>query len=77
MIIEHPDIEQRLRHEVLNTVGSRRSPTSEDFRKMKYLRSFLNGMIQTYVCIISLMIDIIRGAETLCYGVSGASIIIF
>lgn len=42
MLAEHPDILQRLRKEVLSTVGTRR-PTYDDIRDMKYLRAFING----------------------------------
>jgi hypothetical protein len=44
MLIEHPDIERRLREEILTTIGSERSPTIEDLRKLRYLKAFLNGM---------------------------------
>jgi len=43
MLIEHREMEQRLRQEILEKVGSERSPTSEDIRELKYLRAFLNG----------------------------------
>ncbi|KAF5354121.1 hypothetical protein D9756_007165 [Leucocoprinus leucothites] len=40
----HPDIEQRLRQEILEKVGSERSPTIEDIRELRYLRAFLNAL---------------------------------
>lgn len=43
MLIEHPEVERRLRKEMLERVGSKRSPTSEDIRGMRYLKAFLNG----------------------------------
>lgn len=43
MLIEHPEMEKRLRQEILEKVGSERSPTIEDIRELKYLRAFLNG----------------------------------
>ncbi|KAJ3576017.1 hypothetical protein NP233_g717 [Leucocoprinus birnbaumii] len=48
MLIEHPDIEQRLRNEIIEKVGSERNPTSEDIRELKYLRAFLNEVLRLY-----------------------------
>ena len=42
MLAEHPEFAQRLRKEVMDTVGLRR-PTPDDIRDMKYLRAFING----------------------------------
>ncbi|GJE94254.1 cytochrome P450 [Phanerochaete sordida] len=47
MLAEHPKILQRLRKEVLDTVGSRR-PTYDDIRDMKYLRAFINEVLRMY-----------------------------
>lgn len=50
MLAEHPTVFQRLRAEVLETVGSTRAPTYDDIRSMKYMRAFLNGMFLLGVC---------------------------
>ena len=42
MLAEHPEFAQRLRQEVIETVGMRR-PTYDDIRDMKFLRAFING----------------------------------
>ena len=39
----YPDITKRLREEVLEKVGTARSPTYDDIRDMKFLRAFING----------------------------------
>lgn len=51
MLIEHPDIEQRLRQEILEKVGSERSPTIEDIRELRYLRAFLNEVLRLYAIV--------------------------
>ncbi|EKM75106.1 hypothetical protein AGABI1DRAFT_132556 [Agaricus bisporus var. burnettii JB137-S8] len=51
MLIEHPDMQQRLRQEILETIGSERCPTIEDLRKMKYLRAFLNEVSRLYAIV--------------------------
>jgi hypothetical protein len=43
MLTSHPNALEKLRAEVLSTVGSSRAPTPEDFRDMKYMRAVLNG----------------------------------
>ncbi|CAK5275913.1 unnamed protein product [Mycena citricolor] len=47
MLAEHPRISDRLRSEILNTVGNNR-PTHEDIKKMPYLRAFLNETLRMY-----------------------------
>nr|BAL05190.1 cytochrome P450 [Phanerodontia chrysosporium] len=47
MLAEHPDILQRLRKEILDTVGTRR-PTYDDIRDMKYLRAFISEVLRIY-----------------------------
>ena len=47
MLAEHPDILQRLRKEIHDTVGTRR-PTYDDIRDMKYLRAFINEVLRMY-----------------------------
>jgi cytochrome P450 len=44
MLTQHPDIAQRLREEILNTVGRGR-PTFDQMKQMKYLRAFINGTL--------------------------------
>lgn len=46
MMTQHPDMAQRIREEVLKTVGQAR-PTYEDMKNMKYLRAFINGTYLT------------------------------
>ncbi|KAJ7080558.1 cytochrome P450 [Mycena crocata] len=48
MLAGHPVILARLRSEILNTVGSTRTPTPDDFREMKYLRAILNETMRLY-----------------------------
>ena len=43
MLSEHPDIENRLRQEVLDKVGPTDRPTYDNMREMKFMRAFLNG----------------------------------
>jgi cytochrome P450 len=45
MLAENPQVLQRLRAEILEKVGPTRRPTFDDFREMKYLRAFINGMV--------------------------------
>jgi hypothetical protein len=49
MMTQHPDMAQRVREEVLKTVGYAR-PTYEDVKNMKYLRAFINGLYLT-ICL--------------------------
>ncbi|KAJ7062885.1 cytochrome P450 [Mycena amicta] len=48
MLAEHPEILEKLRAEILETVGTSRMPTYDDFRNMKYLRAFLNETLRLY-----------------------------
>ncbi|KAJ7230074.1 cytochrome P450 [Mycena pura] len=48
MLAEHPDIVERLRHEILSIVGSSKMPTYDDLRSMKYLRAFINETLRLY-----------------------------
>jgi hypothetical protein len=45
MLAEHPEIVDRLRKEILDTVGSSKMPTYDDLRGMKYMRAFINGVL--------------------------------
>lgn len=51
MLIEHPEVEQRLRQEILEKVGPERNPTSEDIRALKYLKAFLNEVMRLYAIV--------------------------
>ena len=44
MLTEHPDMARRLREEILSTAGQGK-PTFEQMREMKYLRAFINGVL--------------------------------
>jgi hypothetical protein len=44
MLTQHPDIARRLREEILNKIGHGR-PTFEQMKEMKYLRAFINGVL--------------------------------
>ena len=44
MLSQHPDVEKRLRTEIVEKVGLRENPTIEKMREMKYTRAFLNGV---------------------------------
>ncbi|KAF7343938.1 hypothetical protein MVEN_01682500 [Mycena venus] len=48
MLAEHPHMEERLRKEILDVVGSSRMPTYDDLRNMKYLRAFINETLRLY-----------------------------
>lgn len=48
MLAEHPDIENRLRQEVLDKVGPAARPTYDDMRDMRFMRAFLNGDIVSF-----------------------------
>jgi hypothetical protein len=50
MLADHPHVLQKLRTEILATVGSSRAPTSDDFRDMKYLRAVLDGTMPISAC---------------------------
>jgi hypothetical protein len=43
MLVEHPDIENRLRQEVFDKVGPTGRPTYDSMREMRFMRAFLNG----------------------------------
>ena len=43
MLTQHPDIETRLREEILKFVGPTATPDYGHMRDMKYMRAFLNG----------------------------------
>ena len=43
MLAMHPSVFARLRNEILTQVGSKRRPTYEDIKEMKYLRAVING----------------------------------
>jgi hypothetical protein len=45
MLAEHPEIMDRLRKEILDTVGSSKMPVYDDLRGMKYMRAFINGVL--------------------------------
>lgn len=45
MLCEHPEVEKRLRAEMLQVVGQDQRPTLEKMREMKYTRAFLNGTL--------------------------------
>lgn len=44
MLSEHPQIEDRLRKEIFESVGPTGNPTYSQIREMKYTRAFLNGL---------------------------------
>ncbi|KAF5354751.1 hypothetical protein D9756_005648 [Leucocoprinus leucothites] len=48
MLIEHPEINRRLREEILSRVGPESRPSYDDIRDMKYLRAFLNEVLRLY-----------------------------
>ena len=43
----YPHILEKLRKEILETVGPERRPDYDDIKNMKYLRAFLNGTYMT------------------------------
>ncbi|PPR03000.1 hypothetical protein CVT24_012329 [Panaeolus cyanescens] len=48
MLIEHPDVERKLRDEILEKVGAQGYPTYQNMRDMKYTRAFLNEVLRLY-----------------------------
>ncbi|KAJ7924700.1 cytochrome P450 monooxygenase pc-3 [Mycena leptocephala] len=48
MLAEHPEIVDRLRKEILDTVGSSKMPVYDDLRGMKYMRAFINETLRLY-----------------------------
>lgn len=48
MLAENPQIVQRLRDEITERVGSKRAPTYDDLRSMKYLRAFVNEVLRLF-----------------------------
>ncbi|KAF9530968.1 cytochrome P450 [Crepidotus variabilis] len=48
MIAQNPDIERRLREEILEKVGPNDSPTYESMKEMKYMKAFLNEVLRMY-----------------------------
>ncbi|KAF8905811.1 cytochrome P450 [Gymnopilus junonius] len=44
MVLEHPDVEKRLRQEIFEKIGPTGIPTYEQIREMKYMRAFLNAL---------------------------------
>ena len=45
MLCEHPQLESRLRNEILSVVGETGRPTYDSLKQMKFLRAFLNGTV--------------------------------
>ena len=43
MLAEHPKVLERLRKEVLETVGETDRPSYDDVKDMKYMRAVING----------------------------------
>jgi len=50
MLTQHPEVEARLRQEMLEKVGPNETPTYENMRDMKYMRAFLNGLFLPSLC---------------------------
>ncbi|KAJ6544205.1 cytochrome P450 monooxygenase pc-2 [Mycena capillaripes] len=48
MLAEHPEIVEKLRKEILDTVGSSKMPDYDDLRNMKYMRAFINETLRLY-----------------------------
>ncbi|KAF8164775.1 cytochrome P450 monooxygenase pc-1 [Crassisporium funariophilum] len=48
MLTEHPDIEKRLREEILDKVGPQGRPTYDHMRDMKFMRAFINEVLRLY-----------------------------
>jgi cytochrome P450 len=48
MLAENPHILNRLRQEILETVGETRRPTFDDMKEMRYLRAVINETIRLY-----------------------------
>ncbi|PPQ70103.1 hypothetical protein CVT25_005608, partial [Psilocybe cyanescens] len=48
MLAEHPDIENRLRQEIYEKVGSTGAPKYEHMREMRFMKAFLNEVLRLY-----------------------------
>ncbi|KAF5332143.1 hypothetical protein D9611_008194 [Ephemerocybe angulata] len=46
LLSKHPNVQQRLRDEVLDTIGPSKRPTFEDVKGMKYLRAVINETLR-------------------------------
>ena len=47
MLAEHPKVLERLRKEVLETVGESDRPSYDDVKDMKYMRAVINGKFRS------------------------------
>ncbi|KAF9040810.1 cytochrome P450 [Panaeolus papilionaceus] len=52
MLIENPHIEHKLRKEIYEKVGSRKTPTYGEMRDMRYMRAFLNEVLRLYPSVL-------------------------
>ena len=51
MLCENPEVEKRLRAEMLKVVGHDARPTLAKMREMKYTRAFLNGVLSDFLAV--------------------------
>ena len=62
----HPEILNKLRHEILGRVGPTNKPTYDDIREMKYLRAVINGKNAIYFLFYLLLtLLILRNTKTI------------
>lgn len=48
MLIEYPEVNRRLREEIVSRIGTKSQPSYGDIQTMKYLRAFLNEVLRLY-----------------------------
>lgn len=48
VLARHPEILQRLRSEILSTIGNEANPTYEAARGMRFLRAFINEVLRLF-----------------------------
>lgn len=47
-LAQHPEIVQKLRREIIDSVGPTRPPTYDDLKSMKYLQHVMNETLRLY-----------------------------
>ncbi|KAG2139717.1 cytochrome P450 [Suillus clintonianus] len=48
LLSQHPQVMDRLRQEILSTIGPSRRPTHEDMRSLRYMRAVINETLRLY-----------------------------
>jgi len=70
MLIEYPEVNRRLREEIVSRIGTKSQPSYGDIQTMKYLRAFLNGACGRPFDWLGGLTKVERGFEALSASVS-------